>query len=38
MIQLTPEEAKTYKDVPVVLDYTTGFYMFPVRNLFKYSL
>lgn len=30
-IQLTPDEAARYKDVPVVLNYNTGFYIFPVR-------
>jgi sarcosine oxidase / L-pipecolate oxidase len=30
-IQLTPEEAVQYKDVPVVLDFSSGFYSFPVR-------
>ncbi|KIJ27450.1 hypothetical protein M422DRAFT_37755 [Sphaerobolus stellatus SS14] len=28
-IQLAPEEAEIYKDVPIVLDYTNGFCMFP---------
>ncbi|RDB25467.1 L-pipecolate oxidase [Hypsizygus marmoreus] len=29
MVQLTDEEAKIYKDIPVVLDFGTGFYIFP---------
>ncbi|KAG7527689.1 hypothetical protein FFLO_06676 [Filobasidium floriforme] len=28
-IQLTPEEAEEYRDIPVTLDLTTGFYCFP---------
>ena len=31
MIQLTPEEADAYRKCPVVLDFNTGFYIFPVR-------
>ena len=30
MIQLTPEEAVKYQDCPVVLDFKSGFYVFPV--------
>jgi len=30
MIQVTSEEAKMYKDCPVVFDLSTGFYIFPV--------
>ncbi|KIJ52363.1 hypothetical protein M422DRAFT_74013 [Sphaerobolus stellatus SS14] len=39
-IQLAPEEAEIYKDVPVVLDYTTGFYMFPPNpeNIVKVAI
>ncbi|KAG5715025.1 L-pipecolate oxidase [Termitomyces sp. T112] len=29
MIQLSEEEAEIYKDIPVVLDFETGFYIFP---------
>jgi hypothetical protein len=29
-IQLTDEEAKRYSGCPVVLDFQSGFYMFPV--------
>ncbi|KZV84125.1 FAD dependent oxidoreductase [Exidia glandulosa HHB12029] len=28
-IRLSPEEAERYKDIPVVLDFDTGFYCFP---------
>ncbi len=31
MIQLTPEEGDQYRDCPVVLNFVTGVYMFPVR-------
>ncbi|EFI28135.1 hypothetical protein CC1G_14162 [Coprinopsis cinerea okayama7 len=31
MIELTPEEAARCKDCPVVLDFETGFYVFPDR-------
>lgn len=31
-IQLTPEEAETYHNTPVVLSFNTGFYMFPVSK------
>jgi hypothetical protein len=30
MIQLTKEEAAQYEDCPVVLDFASGFYVFPV--------
>ncbi|KAG6813524.1 hypothetical protein H0H92_010229 [Tricholoma furcatifolium] len=29
MVQLDKEEAELYKDIPVVLDFETGFYVFP---------
>ena len=32
-IQLSEEEAEAYADVPAVLDYTTGFYVFPVCHV-----
>jgi hypothetical protein len=32
-IQLTPEEAEEYRKTPVVLDFRTGFYVFPVSYL-----
>jgi hypothetical protein len=32
-IQLTPEEAEDYRKTPVVLDFRTGFYVFPVSYL-----
>lgn len=35
MIQLTPEEGDQYRDCPVVLNFVTGVYMFPVRVLFS---
>jgi hypothetical protein len=31
MIQLTEQEAAKYRDTPVILDFTFGFYSFPVR-------
>ncbi|KAK7057537.1 DAO domain-containing protein, partial [Favolaschia claudopus] len=31
MIQLSQDEAELYKDCPVVLDFKTGFYIFPVK-------
>ncbi|VDC00318.1 unnamed protein product [Peniophora sp. CBMAI 1063] len=31
-LQLTPEEAERYKDVPVTLDMATGFYTFPPNH------
>ncbi|KAH9067603.1 FAD dependent oxidoreductase [Lactarius vividus] len=31
-IQLTPDEAARYKDVPVVLDFHTNFYIFPPND------
>jgi hypothetical protein len=33
-IQLDQEEAACYRDVPVVLDFRSGFYVFPVRARF----
>jgi len=33
MIQLTEEEANAFKDCPVVLDFGSGFYVFPVSLL-----
>ena len=30
MVQLTPEEADVYRECPVVLDFESGFYIFPV--------
>lgn len=30
-IQLTPEEAESYRECPVYLDFHSGFYIFPVR-------
>ena len=35
MIKLSQEEAERYRDVPVVMDIHTGFYIFPVRAPFK---
>jgi sarcosine oxidase/L-pipecolate oxidase len=32
-IQLSKEEAERYRDVPVVLDFRSGFYVFPVRGV-----
>lgn len=32
MVQLSPEEAEIYKDCPVVLDFSSGFYIFPVSS------
>ncbi|KAI0783071.1 FAD dependent oxidoreductase [Abortiporus biennis] len=39
-IQLTPEEAKLYSNVPVYLDFESGFYMFPPNqdNIMKMSI
>ncbi|KAI0343725.1 FAD dependent oxidoreductase [Trametopsis cervina] len=39
-IQLTAEEAETYRKCPVVLDFRTGFYIFPpnVDNKVKFAL
>lgn len=34
MIQLTELEGEQYKYCPVVLDFASGFYVFPVRCLF----
>lgn len=33
MIQLSPEEAEQYRGFPVVLDFSTGFYVLPVSGL-----
>ncbi|PBK82863.1 FAD dependent oxidoreductase [Armillaria gallica] len=40
MVQLTPEEAKTYRDIPVVLDFDSGFYCFPpsAENIVKMAI
>lgn len=35
-IQLTPEEAERYRSCPVVLDFTSGFYIFPVCSVIFY--
>ena len=35
MIKLSQEEAERYKGVPVVMDFHTGFYIFPVCAPFK---
>jgi len=32
-IRLTPEEANLYREVPVVYNQTTGFYIFPVKDV-----
>ncbi|KAF7315136.1 DAO domain-containing protein [Mycena indigotica] len=32
MVQLTPEEGIIYQDIPVVLDFETGFYIFPPND------
>jgi len=32
-IQLSREEAERYRDVHVVLDFRSGFYIFPVRGV-----
>lgn len=32
MIQLTPEEAEEYRKTPVIVDFRTGFYIFPVSH------
>lgn len=39
-IQLTPEEAEEYRKSPVVLDFRTGFYVFPPthRNVVKFAI
>lgn len=37
MIQLSKEEANLYKDCPVVLDFDSGFYIFPVSSHPYYS-
>ncbi|KAJ7782733.1 FAD dependent oxidoreductase [Mycena metata] len=40
MIQLTPEEADIYRHCPVVLDFSSGFYIFPPneQNLMKLAI
>ncbi|KAJ3575067.1 hypothetical protein NP233_g1353 [Leucocoprinus birnbaumii] len=40
MIQLTEEEAERYQDIPVVLNFSTGFYAFPptAKNVFKIAV
>jgi len=40
MIQLTPEEALRYQQVPVILDQETGFYVFPPNsdNIMKLAI
>jgi hypothetical protein len=35
MVQLTPEEGEAYSKVPVVLDFASGFYVFPVCVVFQ---
>jgi sarcosine oxidase/L-pipecolate oxidase len=35
MVQLTQEEADIYKNCPVVLDFESGFYIFPVSISFS---
>jgi len=35
-IQLTPEEADLYREVPVIYNQTTGLYIFPVRVSGRY--
>ncbi|KAG2043778.1 FAD dependent oxidoreductase [Suillus americanus] len=39
-IQLAPEEAEEYRKTPVVLDFRTGFYVFPPthRNVVKFAI
>lgn len=39
-IQLTPEEAEEYRKTPVVLDFRTGFYVFPPThcNVVKFAI
>jgi len=32
MVQLSEEEALAYRDCPVVLDFSSGFYIFPVSS------
>lgn len=34
MIQLSAEEAKRYRECPVVLDFSTGHYVLPVSRLY----
>lgn len=36
MIQLSPFEAEKYKNCPVVLDFSSGFYIFPVSCIIKH--
>jgi hypothetical protein len=31
-IQLDPEMASRYRDIPLLLDWVSGFYIFPVSN------
>ncbi|KAK0486148.1 FAD dependent oxidoreductase [Armillaria novae-zelandiae] len=40
MVQLTPEEANIYRDIPVVLDFDSGFYCFPpsAENILKMAI
>ncbi|KAG1818332.1 FAD dependent oxidoreductase [Suillus variegatus] len=40
MIQLTPEEAEEYRKTPVIVDFRTGFYIFPPthRNVVKFAI
>ncbi|KAJ7287241.1 FAD dependent oxidoreductase [Mycena rebaudengoi] len=40
MVQLTPEEGEAYSKVPVVLDFASGFYVFPPNedNLVKMAI
>jgi len=33
MLQLSEQEAKAYRDCPVILDLSSGFYIFPVSGL-----
>lgn len=33
MVQLSDEEAAKYRHCPVVLDFSSGFYIFPVSSL-----
>ncbi|KAJ7176133.1 FAD dependent oxidoreductase [Mycena crocata] len=40
MIQLTPEQGEIYRKCPVVIDFTTGFYIFPPNeeNIMKMAI
>ncbi|KAJ7072639.1 FAD dependent oxidoreductase [Mycena amicta] len=40
MVQLTPEEGIAYRDIPVVLDFETGYYVFPPndKNVVKMAI